>query len=249
MIKRAIQSTLRTFGYRLSRLSDVPPTYGLSSFFPLLSGFGFNPKHILDIGANRGNWTREATRYFPRADYTLVEPQDELKIHVQDLIDQGYQIHWINAGASDQPGILQLNVSRHSDTSSTFCQWSDSEASTDYIKQIPVRVRMVNEIVASTGLPTPEMVKIDAEGFDLKVFSGASELFGKTDIFLTECAIAPQDQENTALAMIQKMAGSGYHLIDITDMNRSPKSGVLWLCEFAFLHKASRLFEMAKLYY
>lgn len=232
----------------LSRLSHAPPTYGLNNFFPLLTGFGFNPKHILDIGANRGNWTREATKYFPRAHYTLVEPQDELKIHVQDLIDRGYQIHWINAGASDQPGVLQFNVSRHSDASSTFSQWSDSQVS-DYLKQIPVRVRTVNEIVASTGLPTPEMVKIDAEGFDLKVFTGASELFGKTDIFLTECAIVPQDQENTALAMIQKMAESGYHLIDITDINRSPKSGVLWLCEFAFLHKTSRLFEMAKLYY
>ena len=246
MIKRAIQSTLRIFGYRLSRLPQVtniaPPTYGLNNFFPLLRSFGFDPKHIVEIGANRGYWTREATKYFPRAHYTLVEPQDELKIHVQDLIDRGYQIHWINAGAGDQPGVLQFNVYQY-DASSTFCKRPD------YLKQIPVRVRTVNEIVASTGLPTPEMVKIDAEGFDLKVFTGASELFGKTDIFLTECAIVPQDQENTALAMIQKMAESGYHLIDITDINRSPKSGVLWLCEFAFLHKTSRLFEMAKLYY
>ena len=246
MIKRAIQSTLRIFGYRLSRLPQVtniaPPTYGLNNFFPLLRSFGFDPKHIVEIGANRGYWTREATKYFPRAHYTLVEPQDELKLHVQDLIDQGYQIHWINAGAGDQPGVLQFNVYQY-DASSTFCKRPD------YLKQIPVRVRTVNEIVASTGLPTPEMVKIDAEGFDLKVFTGASELFGKTDIFLTECAIVPQDQENTALAMIQKMAESGYHLIDITDINRSPKSGVLWLCEFAFLHKTSRLFEMAKLYY
>jgi FkbM family methyltransferase len=248
MIKRAIQATLGRFGYRLSPLSQVSDPYGLNNFFPLLASFGFDPKHIVDIGANRGNWTREATKYFPRAHYTLVEPQDELKIHVQDLIERGYQIHWINAGAGDQPGVLQLNVSSHSDTSSTFCQWSDDQGS-DYLRQIAVRVRTINEIATSSGLPTPEMVKIDAEGFDLKVFTGASELFGKTDIFLAECAIVAQDQENTALVMIQKMAEAGYHLIDITDMNRSPKSGVLWLCEFAFLHKASRLFEKAKLYY
>jgi len=248
MIKRAIQSTLRIFGYRLSRLTQVtnitPPTYGWNNFLRLLRSFGFDPKHIVDIGANRGEWTREATKYFPRAHYTLVEPQDELKIHVQDLIDRGYQIHWINAGAGDQPGVLQFNVSHH-DFSSTFCQWSDSQV----FKQIPVRVRTLNEIVASTGLPTPEMVKIDAEGFDLKVLTGASELFGKTEIFLAECAIVPQGQENTALAIIQKMAESGYHLIDITDINRSPKWGVLWLCEFAFLHKTSHLFETAKLYW
>jgi len=246
MIKRAIQSTLRIFGYRLSRLPQVtniaPPTYGLNNFFPLLRSFGFDPKHIVDIGANRGYWTREATKYFPRAHYTLVEPQDELKLHVQDLIDRGYQIHWINAGAGDQPGVLQFNVYQY-DASSTFCKRPD------YLKQIPVRVRTVNEIVASTGLPTPEMVKIDAEGFDLKVFTGASELYGKTEIFLVECAIVPQWLENTALAIIQKMAESGYHLIDITDINRSPRWGVLWLCEFAFLHKTSHMFETGKLYW
>ena len=92
------------------------------------------------------------------------------------------------------------------------------------------------------------MVKIDAEGFDLKVLNGASELFDKTEIFLAECAMVPQDQENTAFAIIQKMADSGYYLIDITDSNRSPMWGILWLCEFAFLHKRSHLFEAAKSY-
>ena len=39
---------------------------------------------------------------------------------------------------------------------------------------------------ASSGAGLPEMVKIDAEGFDLKVLAGASDLLGKTDIFLVE---------------------------------------------------------------
>jgi FkbM family methyltransferase len=246
VIKRAIQSTLRMFGYGLSRLPQgtniASSAYGWNNFFPLLRSFGFVPKHIVDIGADKGEWTREATKYFPRAHYTLVEPQDELKIHVQDLIDRGYQIHWINAGAGDEPGVLQLNVFHH-DSSSTFCKVSDS------LKQIPVQVRTVNEIVASIDLPTPEMVKIDAEGFDLKVLTGASELLGKTEIFLVECAIVPQWPENTALAIIQKMAESGYHLVDITDINRSPRWGVLWLCEFAFLHKTSHLLETGKVYW
>jgi len=33
------------------------------------------------------------------------------------------------------------------------------------------------------------------------------------------------------------MENTGYQLMDITDMNRSPKHGVLWLCELAFIRK------------
>jgi FkbM family methyltransferase len=39
----------------------------------------------------------------------------------------------------------------------------------------------LNKLVASSDAGLPEMVKIDAEGFDLKVLAGASDLLAKTD--------------------------------------------------------------------
>jgi len=245
-VKRLVQSALSVFGVRLARVDSIaPPAYGLDSFFPLLKRFGFDPKHVIDIGANHGNWTRAAVKYFPTAHYTLVEPQDHLKIHVQDLIDRGIDIRWINAGASDRSGVLTLHVDRR-DQSSTFMEVSRTVDGA--IRRVEVPVKTVNEIVAASQLPNPEMVKIDAEGFDLKVIDGASNLFGKTDIFLAEVSLAQRDFETTALAVIRKMADAGYRLIDITDLNRSPKFGVLWLCEFAFLRNSSSLLDAAASY-
>jgi len=87
------------------------------------------------------------------------------------------------------------------------------------------------------------MVKIDAEGLDLRVLAGASEFIGKTDIFLLEAAICPQNLENTLGNVIQTMAQADYRIIDITERNRSPKCGALWLCEVAFLRNGSRLLD------
>lgn len=246
MIKRLVQSGLSVFGVRLARLSPgAAPTYGLDPFFALIQRNGFDPQHVLDVGANRGNWTREAVKYFPNAHYTLVEPQNELKVYVNDLLERGVRIHWINAGASDSSGTLTLNVDRR-DHSSTFLEISRTV--TAAVRRVEVPVMTVNEIVATSGLPVPNMVKIDAEGFDLKVLSGASELFGKTDVFLAEVALGQRDFENTALAVIQKMSDAGYRFIDITYIDRSPKSGVLWLCEFAFLRNSCTLLDAATTY-
>jgi hypothetical protein len=40
----------------------------------------------------------------------------------------------------------------------------------------------------------------------------------------------------------------GYRLIDITEINRSPKDNVLWLTELAFLRNGSSLFHAVTAY-
>jgi FkbM family methyltransferase len=240
-VKSFIHWILRKLGYRLVRIEDGPrASEGLEPFFSLLERLRFAPKHIVDVGANRGLWTRTAIRHFPVAQYTLVEPQDDLKKHIQDLIDGGYKIQWINAGASGEAGILPFTLAPQ-DGSSTFAL-SEEEARKAGWAQTRVAVKTLNEIAAASGAPWPDMVKIDAEGFDLRVLAGASELLGKTDIFLVEASVCC-GYENSVAAVVEFMARAGYGLMDITDLNRSPRHGVLWLCELAFLRKGSGLLE------
>lgn len=177
--------------------------------------------------------------FFPNAHITMVEPQDDLKRYVQDLFVQGSKLQWINAGVGDKEGILMFNIASRDDSSS-FIPSSESADAVSH-RQVPVAVRTLNDIVASSGLPVPEMVKIDAEGFDLKVLAGASDLFGKTDLFLVEAVVCAGRYENTILEVVRRMGEAGYRLMDITDINRSRKHGLLWLCELAFIRNDSSL--------
>ena len=219
MIRNLVQSTLRRFGYRLIRDKQTP-AYGLELFFALLKRYGFDPRHIIDVGANKGFWTRNAIQYFPDSCYTLVEPQDHLKDHIQDLVGRGCKITWINAGAGDESGVLPFNISSRDDSSSFVSLLGKGDG------QIPVPVKTLNEIV-STANSCPEMVKIDAEGYDLKVLAGASNLFGKTDVLFVEFVICAGSYENTIARVIRRMDEAGYRVVDITDINRSPEFGVL----------------------
>ena len=249
MVKKLVQSTLKKFGLRLVRLDNlaqvsVPPSaYGLDCFFAALNGFGFHPKHIVDVGAHKGSWTRKALEYFPDAQYTLVEPQDRLKANIQDLLDRGCKITWINAGAADRSGELPFTASHREDS------WSFAPTSVNAgAPRVSVPVKTLNDIVSALNAPLPEMVKIDAEGFDLKVLAGASDLLGKTEIFFVEVAIVCPELENTLAKVVRTMDEAGYRAVDITEINRSPKYGVLWLCEPVFLRKGSPLFASVKSY-
>lgn len=233
-VKKLIRAILRRFGYRLANIEfEAKFSSGLDGFFYRLKRLGFAPVAIVDVGANHGDWTRTALKYFPNAQYTLIEPQDHLKTHVADLL--GDKIKWVNAGAADRPGMLQLAILDRDDMSSF--------ALTGDYKKAPVRVLTLNDLCHSV----PEMVKIDAEGFDLKVLAGASRLFGKTEIFLVEFGICT-GYENTLSRVLLAMEQAGYSPFDITDLNRSPKNGRLWLGEMAFIRNDSKLLDGIKEY-
>jgi FkbM family methyltransferase len=254
-LKRAIKRTLlsgplqravKESEFALELLRFIRP-YGHEHFFPLLRQLGFAPRHVVDVGANRANWTRAAFKYFRDPVYTLVEPQDHLRSYIQDLVAQGCKLNWINAGCADFCGTLPLIVS-YRDDSSTFVDRHDNPTT----QRITVPIITLNQLVASSGAGLPEMVKIDAEGFDLKVLAGASDLLGKTDIFLVEAAVwgvgAGRANDNSVAKVVSFMAKAGYNLMDITDLNRGPKNGVLWLCELAFLRDESPLLDAALSY-
>src|SRR5262245_36386535 len=241
-LRRAI--TESEFGLELLR--SIRP-YGHNHFFPLLRQLGFAPRHVVDVGANRGFWTRAAFKYFRDPVYTLVEPQDHLRFYSEDLVAQGCKLNWINAGCGDFCGTLPLIVS-YRDDASTFVDRHQNPTA----QRITVPMITLNKLVESSNAGLPEMVKIDAEGFDLKVLAGASDLLGKTDIFLVEAAVwgvgAGRTHDNSVAEVVSFMAKAGYNLMDITDINRGPKNGVLWLCELAFLRDGSPLLDAALSY-
>src|SRR5262249_52568969 len=105
---------------------------------------------------------------------------------------------------------------------------------------IEVPIVTLDEVVRTSAAPFPDMVKIDAEGFDLKVIGGASTLFGKTDIFILEAAICAPGLEKTVENVLTMIKHAGYQLIDIPGTLRT-KDRFAWLCNLAFLRAGSPL--------
>ena len=244
-IKQAAKGVLR----RLRLYHPTPPVYvhpptPLQNCFDALVQLGFRPKCMVDVGANRGNWTRTALRYFPDLEAVMVEPQDWLRADVEDLLQANPRLRWISAGASNQGGTLKLTI-RERDDSSNFLV-SEEEAAAQGLRQVEVPVTTVEALVERFALPTPDIIKIDAEGLDLKVLEGCGPLLGSTDLFFVEASLLPKAKDNAFAAVVDFMTRRGYALFDVTDLNRSPNCGALCLMELAFVREGSSLRSQAR---
>ena len=234
MIKKLTNSVLGVFGCELRRRRPPPPSR-LEAFFQTWKSLNEAPSFIIDVGANHGSWTRSAFDYFPTAKYLMVEPQDRLKEYSHDLL-QRPGTRWLNAGICDQVGSMRLTLPPRDD-SATFSV-SEKDAQALGYRQIDVPVTTLDEIVRQEQ-QIPEMVKIDAEGFDLRALKGASKLLGVTEVFFAECTICEPQNENTLKAVCSFMWEKGYRIFDFTDLNHSPKYGALWLTEAVFVRESS----------
>jgi FkbM family methyltransferase len=207
----------------------------LENFYISIKEAGVDAKHIVDIGANHGTWTREALIYFPNAYYTLVEPQKWLQPSFQDLLDGNEKISYHAVGAGKENGSFKFTIVDRDD-SCTF-KYTEEEAAKKGYKQIEIPVVTINDLVKKSNTPIPDIVKIDAEGLDLEVLAGATDLFGVTEIFMVEAGVVNKQFNNSLLDITKYMNEKGYRLFEITDLNRPFKPSVLWLVELAFVKK------------
>ena len=241
-IKNKVKSSISKLGYSFKKLEkniNQPSTnskdFLLKNFYLTLKEFNFQPKHIVDIGANHGTWTRETLNYFPHAFYTLVEPQSWLKESIKDILEENNKINFHPFGAGKSEGSFHFTI--HDRDDSCSFRYNSEEAKGKGYKQIEIPVITLNTLLSDSNLPTPDIIKIDAEGMDLEVLDGASNFFGITEVFMVEAGVMNKSFDNSFIKLINYMDENGYCLFDITDINRPFQPKVLWLVELVFVLK------------
>lgn len=208
----------------------------LTNFYKILKNEEFNPNCIYDIGAHKGTWTKECMRFFPNAQFILFEPQFNLKQEIEINLKGKDNYRLFSVGVGNIDGQLMFTF-QDRDDSCTF-NMSETEAEIKGFKQIKVPIVKLDNFIKQNNLQYPDILKIDAEGIDLDVLAGASELLNEyVQVVLVEVAILNNRFENSALKVINYMDKSNFKLFDITDLNRPFNNGVLWLCEFVFIKK------------
>jgi FkbM family methyltransferase len=236
---------------RRIRRSSVPavekqPIGDISIFLNALRRRDFLPRGIIDVGANRGNWTRLALSVFPGTPVIMIEPQDEMESYLSQLITERPNCCYVKAGAGRKEGEL-IQTIWDDLTGSSFLPETDAQK-LETGGQRKARIVTIDSLL--TGLYAgflPDLVKLDIQGFELEALSGAEITFGRTEVFVIETSLFQFESRMPITSdVIAFMAERSYELYDITEYLRRPYDGALGQVDLAFVKKAGQFRRESK---
>lgn len=219
--------------------ASAPPAHSETQegALSILKHTSFAPKMIFDVGANKGQWTRGCRAFYPDARYVLFEPQTELREDMQDLErDEKVEINSIGLGR--EPGRHAFTL--HDRDDSCSFAFSDEEAESRNFKQIELEIDALDNFIQTRGLPAPDILKIDAEGWDLEVLAGSEDALASVDVVFVEACVCKTRTPNDLLTVMKYMDERGFSLIDFSDLNRPHELKILWLVEAMFVRRTSQ---------
>jgi len=197
---------------------------------------GFFPKSILDVGANRGEWSRNAKSIFRRANFFLIEPQMEMKPFLDKFCASSPGSKWFQVGAGAEIGELVLTIWDGFAGSSFLPEQSRELEKT--LKQRKVPVITIDTLIQRNEIPIPDLVKIDVQGFELEVLKGGISCFTHTEVFILEVSLFRSLPKQPVFhEVINFMLEKDYVVYDIPHLTRRPLDGALGQADVCFVKR------------
>jgi len=189
-LKRTLRRTLALAGLELHSRS-APSAHGchqrgsLSGLLHHAKNAGLSPATVIDVGAAYGEFTVECHRVFPDANYILVEPLEEYRPFLEAVSSSVPRAEYVPVAASAASGELVMNVHPDLVGSSVYLENEDS-----IVNGVPrvVQAIALDSLIKSRDAIPPFLLKIDVQGAELDVLSGAKEVLQRTDYALLEAS-------------------------------------------------------------
>jgi FkbM family methyltransferase len=204
------------------RGADLPDDVGY--FLPNL-----RVRMVFDVGANVGQSAREFLRRFPDAQVYAFEPTAEAFGRLQAALAGEARARTIHVGLADAPGDALMHVDPSVSGRSAIAD-DGNEAVTLTTVDVFCMERRIDHI---------DLLKVDTEGFDLRVLHGAASLLGRSAIGLVnvEAAIDPDNALHVPLAAMRDyLEPIGYRVFGFYDQMGE------WIAEQPQLRRLNAVF-------
>jgi FkbM family methyltransferase len=238
-MKSIIKKVLMQFGVELHRYRPTGvgsvnrPIGDVKSFLEDIRHRGFSPRGIIDVGANRGDWTLMALSVFPDASVLMIEPQEEMRPLLESVCHCNPKAEYILAGAASSSGSQVQTIWEDLVGSSFLPQVNQEKLRAG--KQRVTKMVTIDEVLAKRPTLVPDLVKLDIQGFELQALAGASSTFRKAEVFVLETSLYQfMPNQPRTIDCIKFMADRGYDLYDVTEYLRRPLDGALGQIDLAF---------------
>jgi FkbM family methyltransferase len=212
--------------------------FGMDATLSGLKRRGYSPAVVYDIGAADGSWTRHAMRYWPEAHYICFEPLAERQHDLAALrAEYPSRISVEACGVGDLDTTLPMGV--------TDFLWDSSFAYSGSVSR-DVSVRRLDSMV-DNDIPAASFIKIDTQGYELKVLDGGKKAIQQADFILMECTFFKFCEDMRTLdATIAYMSERNFIPYEFVDYLRRPLDGAMGQCDILFVRRGHELVSQAR---
>lgn len=194
------------------------------------------PVTIVDIGANRGQFTLIANEFTDAKIYAF-EPLIEPSIIFNKIFKSSSNVKFFNVAIGDMPGKTCIYISGKDDSSSllpiTELQ-SLIFPGTGEVNQAVVDMGLLENYIKSHEIKTPSLLKIDVQGFEGSVLKGSEKLLQFFDYIYCECSFLEfYKGQMLAPKVIEWLFSRGFELHAIFN-SMSGKDGAIMQADFLF---------------
>lgn len=184
---------------------------------------------VIDVGASNGSWSILCNRFFPYADYLLIEAQKEHEKNLIKAIGKIKNSNYVITAAGDYKGEIFF------DASDLFGGLA-SKDKLDIDNCIKVPVDTIDNIVADINCKGPFLLKLDTHGFEVPIFDGSLNTLQNTKTIIIEVYNFKLTESSLRFhEMINYLENKGFRPVDIVDLMRRPKDDILWQMDMVFI--------------
>lgn len=195
-----------------------------------------NPKRVIDIGANIGNFSRKLYYHYPNCNIIMVEANPNCKPYLQIS-----QIPFDIIGLSDNKGIKDFYVEKLNNvgTGASFYKENTEFYSENNVEIIKIPTETLDNKNYFNGKPI-DFVKIDVQGSELDILNGGEITIKNTEQVLLELSLVEYNIGSPSIEkVVDKMVEYGFYIVDILEYHRFPSlyNGMIFQIDMLFRNK------------
>jgi len=228
---------------RVSRIFELIQTRGAISAFIKWPKFslsayqivsraihaGINPKTVVDVGANIGQFMIASSRLIKDVMVFPIEPDPRIAEQLRKNIDSRFVQNVKVTAVGDKIGSAKFNVNRDSQVSSLLPLGEDRiESFPDnlVIEEITVPLTTLDDLFGGEALAEPILLKIDVQGFEDRVIAGSAAFLKRVHWILMEVAFSKlYEGESEFYSIFELLRSHGFRFLRPLNFHISPKTG------------------------
>jgi len=186
---------------------------------------------VIDIGANRGQFSLAVRRWAPNAKVFAFEPLSEPAARFRKVCRGDSRVILHQAAIGPVAGDSTIHVSA-ADDSSSLLPISQVQVSlfpgTGEVRTEMIKVGRLADFVSAKEIAKPAMLKLDVQGFELNVLQGCEDLLECFAYVYAECSFV-ELYTGQALAdeVIVWLRARGFRLIGVYHMGYDRKGSAV----------------------